>query len=116
MEVQVVQWQKKPIKTKFINRNCDQSIKSIYCPALPKICPSVFEIKKTFLLLLIQCVDRGRDVCCHQLHGHRGYELFIQLRVRLLEGVQIPLSAGLCKHQQHGPYQPPVSQRRDTGR
>lgn len=44
-------------------------------------------------------MDRGRCVCCSQLHGHSRHEVFLQLWVRLLESLQIPLSAGLCEPQ-----------------
>lgn len=46
-----------------------------------------------------QRVDRGGCVRRAQLHGHSGHELLLQLRVGLLETLQIPLSAGLCQRQ-----------------
>ena len=60
--------------------------------------------------MLPQCVDRGGRVHCAELHNHSRRELFLQLWLGVLEGLQIPLSAGLRERQQHGPRQPSVSQ------
>lgn len=62
-----------------------------------------------------QRVDGGGRVRGAQRHGHGGRELLLQLWLRLLESLQVPLPAGLREPQQHGPGQPLVPQRGDAG-
>lgn len=57
-----------------------------------------------------QRLDRGGRVCRAERHGHGGRELFLQLRLGLLESLQVPLPAGVRERQQHGPSQPLVPQ------
>lgn len=59
----------------------------------------VFPLNLIFIQMSTQCMDRGGCVYCSQLHGHSRHELFLQLWVRLLESLQIPLSAGLRERQ-----------------
>lgn len=79
-------------------------------------CCCCFCINTDFYYITTQCLDRGECLCRAQRHGHSRHELYIQLWLRLLENLQIPLSAGLCERQQHGPPLSAISQRGDAGR
>lgn len=57
-----------------------------------------------------QRVDGGGRLHCPQRHSDGGRKLLLQLRLRLLEALQVPLSAGLCQRQQQRPCQPFISQ------
>lgn len=62
-----------------------------------------------------QRVDGGGRLHCPQCHSDGRRKLLLQLRLRLLEALQVPLSAGLCQRQQHRPCQPFISQWGDAG-
>lgn len=62
-----------------------------------------------------QRVDGGGRLHRAQRHSDGGRKLLLQLRLRLLEALQVPLSAGLCQRQQHRPCQPFISQWGDAG-
>lgn len=62
-----------------------------------------------------QRVDGGGRLHRAQRHSDGGRKLLLQLRLRLLEALQVPLSAGLRQRQQHRPCQPFISQWGDAG-
>lgn len=71
-------------------------------------------LNRIFFQMSPQRVDGGGRVHRAQRHGHGGRELLLQLRLGLLEGLQVPLPAGLRERQQHGPSQPLGPQRGDA--